>query len=86
MEQVSIGDFESIDTLRRLTSQAESLPCDKQGRITLSEDLRRHAGIEKEALLVGVLNRFEIWSPARFDASTPMTTNEMMGAMKKLNF
>lgn len=39
---------------------------DKQGRILLPQVLRAHAGIEKEVVSVGVLNRVEIWSKERW--------------------
>ena len=39
---------------------------DKTGRICLPEDMARAAGITNEAVLVGVLDRFEIWSPERY--------------------
>lgn len=34
---------------------------DKSGRILLTSSLRRYAGLEKEVMLVGQLNKFEIW-------------------------
>jgi MraZ protein len=40
---------------------------DKAGRICLPEDLATQAGIQTEAVLVGLLDRFEIWNPERFD-------------------
>jgi MraZ protein len=39
---------------------------DKQGRILLPQLLRDFAGLEKEAVLVGVANRVEIWSKDRW--------------------
>mgnify|MGYP004541889237 FL=1 len=39
---------------------------DKQGRILIPSVLREFAGIGKEAVLVGVLNRVEIWSKERW--------------------
>lgn len=35
---------------------------DKQGRLLLPEKLRKHAGFEKRVMLVGQLNKFEIWN------------------------
>ena len=35
---------------------------DGQGRILLSGPLRQHAKLEKGLMLVGQLNKFEIWS------------------------
>ncbi|MGH7970638.1 MAG: division/cell wall cluster transcriptional repressor MraZ [Limisphaerales bacterium] len=40
---------------------------DKTGRICLPESLSKGAGIGDEAILVGLLDRFEIWSLERFD-------------------
>jgi DNA-binding transcriptional regulator/RsmH inhibitor MraZ len=42
---------------------------DKQGRITLDEAARQRAGIEagSQAVLVGALDRLEIWRPNRFE-------------------
>lgn len=39
----------------------------KHGRILIPASLRKHAEIEKEAVLVGVDNTFEIWSKARWE-------------------
>ena len=41
--------------------------CDKQGRILLPQPLRQYAGFEKEIVLVGVLDHFEIWSRENWD-------------------
>jgi MraZ protein len=35
---------------------------DKSGRILLAPTLRQHAGLDKQIMLVGQLNKFEIWS------------------------
>ena len=36
--------------------------CDKQDRILIPQNLRQYSEIEKEIVLVGVLDHFEIWS------------------------
>lgn len=43
------------------------LKCDKQDRILIPQSLRTYAGIEKDIVLVGVLDRFEIWSREKWD-------------------
>ena len=40
---------------------------DKAGRICLPEEMAEAAGIKSEAVLVGLLDRFEIWNPARHE-------------------
>lgn len=39
----------------------------KHGRILIPANLRGHAGINKEVVLVGVDNTFEIWAKNRWD-------------------
>lgn len=41
---------------------------DSQGRIRISQSLMREAGISWQIVLVGLLDKFEIWDQARFDA------------------
>jgi MraZ protein len=38
-------------------------PIDSQGRIVLTEDLCRFAGIKKDAVLAGGETKFDIWNP-----------------------
>lgn len=53
--------------LRRLIfSTANRVEVDRAGRILVPQFLRQNAGIESEAVLVGVGEYFEIWSPERW--------------------
>ena len=49
---------------------AATCEIDKQGRILLPQVLRTHANITKDAVLVGVLNRVEIWSRERWESES----------------
>ena len=40
---------------------------DKQGRILIPPALREHAGLQKEAVIAGMLNKFEIWDKGRWE-------------------
>ena len=51
---------------RFLLAGATTCEVDKQGRILLPAILREFAGIEKDAVLVGVGSRIEIWSKERW--------------------
>ena len=52
---------------RRIGSKSAQVALDKSGRICLPEDMARAAGITDAAMLVGLLDRFEIWNPARYE-------------------
>jgi MraZ protein len=54
--------------VRRLFAGAVDCPLDKQGRIMLPQSLRTYAGLARDAVVVGVSNRIEIWSPERWQA------------------
>jgi MraZ protein len=65
VDDISISESARRNALRLITGDAHGTPCDSQGRIILTTELMKHAGIESEAVLVGVLKGFEIWSPAK---------------------
>jgi MraZ protein len=41
---------------------SEQVP-DKQGRFSITPELRQYAGLEKECVVIGIYNRIEIWEP-----------------------
>lgn len=47
---------------------AGALVCvpDQQGRVPLPDNLRQYAGIEDEAIVVGLYTHLEIWNPQRW--------------------
>jgi transcriptional regulator MraZ len=53
---------------RLVASRAVDCDLDVQGRVLLPGGLRAAAGLKGEAVIIGVLNRFEIWAPERWDA------------------
>ena len=49
--------------IRQIARSATPSTCDKQGRITLSPSLISYANLDKEALIIGMINKIEIWNP-----------------------
>lgn len=49
---------------RFLIGYASECELDAQGRLLLPEKLRQYAGFEKQVILLGQLNKFEIWNDA----------------------
>jgi MraZ protein len=56
---------------------AQECPVDKAGRILVPEGLRRDAGIERDCVVVGQLDKFEIWAAARWNRAFPQMTDQM---------
>lgn len=53
---------------RHLASRAVDCALDTQGRILLPPALRAAAGLTREAVVVGVIERVEIWEPETWEA------------------
>jgi len=51
---------------RMLFSNAEEATPDKQGRIAIPPHLRGYAAISRDVVVTGVMDRVEIWEPARW--------------------
>ena len=52
---------------RFMTSGAITLEFDKQGRINIPNYLNQYASLEKEVVIVGVIDRIEIWSRDKWE-------------------
>ena len=50
--------------VRQIARSATPSTCDKQGRITISPSLLSYAGLKKETLIIGMINKIEIWNPS----------------------
>lgn len=55
------------DYTRFLFAGASDETPDKQGRITIPTMLREYASLRKDVVVIGVMNRVEIWDPERWD-------------------
>lgn len=58
---VSLTSKDARKFARFFFAGAASVEIDKQGRFLLPANLREFAGLKKEVMLIGVLNRIEIW-------------------------
>lgn len=48
---------------RQATRFATSLKFDSQGRVAIPANLLQYAGIEKEVVIIGMIDEIEIWDP-----------------------
>ena len=52
---------------RFILGGVQECPIDKQGRILVPQSLRKYAGLEKDAAVVGLITHFEIWNIDRYE-------------------
>src|SRR6266513_5420280 len=71
------------ETLRRLLGKkSDRVTLDKGGRICLPDAMAKAAAIGKEAMLVGLLDRFEIWDPERYQSASAVDDELLPEAFK----
>jgi len=71
------------EALRRLLGKkSDRVTLDKGGRICLPEAMAQAAVIEKDAVLVGLLDRFEIWNPERYQTASAVDDELLPEAFK----
>ena len=73
LSELPMTDLTAQAVKRRLYASAAACEVDKQGRILIPANLRDRAGIGKDATLIGVGNRLEIWSPTELAAHEEQT-------------
>lgn len=73
LKQLPLAKKEARAFTRFFYSAATECELDKQGRILIPQTLRTHADLEKVCFVVGVSDRFEIWSEDRWAAFTEET-------------
>jgi MraZ protein len=61
------GDPNKTILKRIIGSESTQVELDKAGRVCVPEEMARAVGIDGDVILVGLLDRFEIWDPARYE-------------------
>ena len=67
IDAMPAGDEKKVFLKRFIGSGSTQVTLDKAGRICVPDEMARQAGIAHEAVLVGLLDRFEIWNPDRYE-------------------
>lgn len=57
---------------------------DKQGRVNIPSNLREHAKIDKETVVIGVSNRVEIWSKEAWEGYAEQSEQSFNDIAEKL--
>src|SRR5262245_52789225 len=68
-----------------LYGTSETLKIDAEGRVSLPDQLKDHAGIMDTVAFVGLGHKFQIWAPDRFSAQLSAATGKMRALRKRLS-
>ena len=61
------------EIVRMFVAKANQVEVDKQGRILVPPALREHAGLEKDVVLAGAIDKIEVWDKAKWDVEADVT-------------
>ena len=80
--EAQIGSFAPLSKEREqfamaLYGTSETLKVDGEGRVVLSESLKRHAGITDVAAFIGLGQKIQIWEPGRFQKELAEATQKV---------
>jgi len=64
---VSLLERENLEKRRFLFASATYLEIDDQGRFVIPKNLLAYSGLNNKAVIVGVGDHFEIWSPEKWE-------------------
>lgn len=67
LKQLPLAKAEARAFVRFFFAGAAEIECDKQGRALLPLNLREYAQLDKDVIVLGILNRVEIWSKTIWD-------------------
>ena len=81
---LSISDPDARQFKRMVFAEAMDEELDAQGRIVVPPELRRYAGIEREAIVVGMNTYVELWDPTRWSALSATVEDEGSSIAQRL--
>ena len=67
LRNIPFTDIKLSHFKSKVLGLATFITLDAQGRVRIPQPLMRAAGLEKDVLLVGMCDKFEIWDQRRFD-------------------
>ena len=80
LEILPAGNPQARKLKRHFYSSAAECDVDKQGRLTIPQELKEYAGIEKELITVGSDKTIEVWSREHREDELDPDTGELMNA------
>ncbi|GAB6084915.1 division/cell wall cluster transcriptional repressor MraZ [Alkaliphilus crotonatoxidans] len=87
LKQLPLTNKDARAFVRFFFSGATECELDNQGRIRIPNNLREYAHLEKEAVMIGVATRIEVWSLAEwqeYNSDANLSYDEIASKMAEL--
>ena len=84
LKALPLSDKNARNFVRFFLAGATECEIDKQGRFLIAGNLREFAGLEKEVVIIGVLNKIEIWSKQKWQEYSEKENNEADDIAEKM--
>lgn len=84
LKALPLGSEKARKIVRWFSSNAEPVKLDSQGRIKIPQYLLDFAGLNNEAIIIGVLDRIEIWEPDKYEEIEKASDPTKMGGLEEL--
>ena len=87
VRKISFADRAAYRKLAYIARLGKKCTCDKQGRVSLSQALLEHAGLEpkKKVLLIGAFASAQIWSPVIWREAEQWSTDDCLDVMQEIH-
>jgi MraZ protein len=72
------------DAMRAFSANAAEVKPDSQGRILLPQRLRDFAGLDRDVVVIGAIDRIEIWDSTRWGAASARADESLIHAVTAL--
>ena len=79
-EKIRAGEAPQ-EALRAFAANAHEVRLDSQGRVTIPQRLRDFAGLEREAVVIGAIDRIEIWNAGRWNDQSALADERLTAAV-----
>jgi MraZ protein len=81
------NELEKSELISSFSSNLADLTFDKQGRVVLPQHLISHANLQdcSEVLVIGVMNRLEIWNPELHQAQMQQSSQTVQNKLRSVN-
>tara|TARA_A100001037_G_scaffold19819_1_gene16818 strand:+ start:15345 stop:15815 length:471 start_codon:yes stop_codon:yes gene_type:complete len=76
LRELSSTSSKNRKLVRSITRFANTVKLDAQGRIQITPNLKEYANLEKEVIIIGVVNKIEIWNPVNLSKMEDITPDD----------